>query len=328
MSSVNVANPAEDSLPNGSPETQISSTVPDVQVVTKAEVICISSDESEDEENVETDKEENYVDYMSVKIEGARHPNPVVETASLASVTLPDIWYNLFLPKKSIDSGALSAIQLEAIIYACQRHERKLPDGSRAGYLVGDGAGTGKGRIAAGIIFENYHRGRKKAIWVSASNDLKYDAERDLRDIGADKVTVFSLNKMKYHNISGTVCSLETLGEGVIFCAYSNLTGESRSVGTSQTRLEQLLAWFRVDFDGVIIFDECHNEVKNLAISQVKKRDLAVSVLQTRLPNARVVYISTTGVSEPRKMAYMVRLGLWGQGTSFTGNQFFLCICS
>ena len=32
---------------------------------------------------------------------------------------------------------------------------------------VGDGAGVGKGRIIAGIIFQNYLEGRKKAIWYA-----------------------------------------------------------------------------------------------------------------------------------------------------------------
>lgn len=54
----------------------------------------------------------------------------------------------------------------------------------------------GKGRTIAGIIFENYLKGRKRAIWVSVSNDLKYDAERDLRDIGASKIEVHPLNKV------------------------------------------------------------------------------------------------------------------------------------
>ena len=35
----------------------------------------------------------------------------------------------------------------------------------------------GKGRTIAGIILENYCQKRKRAIWVSVSNDLKYDAE-------------------------------------------------------------------------------------------------------------------------------------------------------
>ena len=40
-----------------------------------------------------------------------------------------------------------------------------LPCGERAGYLIGDGAGVGKGRTVAGIIHENYLCGRKRAIW-------------------------------------------------------------------------------------------------------------------------------------------------------------------
>lgn len=63
-------------------------------------------------------------------------------------------------------------------------------------YLTGDGAGVGKGRTIAGIIWENYLKGRKKALWISVSNDLKYDAERDLRDIGASKIEVHPLNKV------------------------------------------------------------------------------------------------------------------------------------
>lgn len=63
----------------------------------------------------------------------------------------------------------------------------------------GDGAGVGKGRTIAGVIFENYLKGRKRAIWVSVSNDLKYDSERDLKDIGATKIEVYSLNKVNLH---------------------------------------------------------------------------------------------------------------------------------
>ena len=31
--------------------------------------------------------------------------------------------------------------------------------------ISGDGAGVGKGRTVAGIIYENYLCGRKRAIW-------------------------------------------------------------------------------------------------------------------------------------------------------------------
>ena len=39
--------------------------------------------------------------------------------------------------------------------------------------------------------------------------------------------------------------------------------------------------------------------------------------LQKKLPKARVVYASATGATEPRHMAYMVRLGIWGPGSPF-----------
>jgi hypothetical protein len=46
------------------------------------------------------------------------------------------------------------------------------------------GTGVGKGRQIAGLVFENYLRGRRKHVWVSVSGDLVDDARRDMRDIG------------------------------------------------------------------------------------------------------------------------------------------------
>lgn len=128
---------------------------------------------------------------------GKKHPDPVVETVSLSSVEPADVKYELSLPMETINSGSLFALQLEAITYTCQQHDHILPDGSRAGFLIGDGAGVGKDRTIAGLIFENYLKGHKKAIWVSVSNVLKFDAECDLEDIGTANIKVYSLNKVK-----------------------------------------------------------------------------------------------------------------------------------
>lgn len=46
-----------------------------------------------------------------------------------------------------------------------QQHEVILQNNQRAGFLIGDGAGVGKGRTVAGIILENNLKGRKKALW-------------------------------------------------------------------------------------------------------------------------------------------------------------------
>ncbi|XP_032587917.2 protein strawberry notch isoform X2 [Drosophila mojavensis] len=262
---------------------------------------------------------ETYADYWPAKLKlGKKHPDPVVETASLSSVEPCDVYYKLSIPAETINSGQLSALQLESITYASQAHDHLLPDNSRAGFLIGDGAGVGKGRTIAGIIYENYLKGRKKALWISVSNDLKYDAERDLSDIGATRIEVHALNKFKYAKISSDANN--NCKRGVIFSTYSALIGESNNkTGKYRSRFRQLLQWCGEDFEGLIIFDECH-KAKNLCpvgSGKPTKTGQTVLELQQKLPKARVVYASATGASEPKNMAYMVRLGLWGQGTAF-----------
>ncbi|OQV20491.1 Protein strawberry notch-like protein 1 [Hypsibius exemplaris] len=266
---------------------------------------------------------ETYDQYKPSKLAlGVPHPDPIVETLSLASVNPPDITYQLALPEHIGDDGMLSSLQLEAIVYACQKHELflgKPADGPacRAGYLIGDGAGVGKGRTIAGIIYENWLCGRKKAIWISVSNDLKYDAERDLEDIGAN-IDVHSLNKSRYAKLNSSENG--NIRNGVMFVTYPCLIGESMNPRSEYgTRMKQLMKWCGKDFDGVLVFDECHR-AKNLCPSmgtKPTKTGLAVLDIQKLLPKARIVYASATGASEPRNMAYMTRLGLWGPGTPF-----------
>ncbi|KAL1131058.1 hypothetical protein AAG570_012295 [Ranatra chinensis] len=269
---------------------------------------------------------ETYSDYMPSKLKvGMKHPDAVVESTSLSSVEPTDVWYRLNMPQETISQGKLSALQLEAVTYACQQHANKLPDGTKAGFLIGDGAGVGKGRTIAGIIFENYLAGRKKSIWVSVNSDLKYDAERDLRDVGAEKIKVFSLSKFKYSEISSAENG--RVKKGVVFATYSALIAKTAQSGTPyKTRLHQLLDWCGPNFDGVLVFDECH-KAKNLCprnSTRPTKTGTTVLELQNSLPAARVVYASATGATEPRNMAYMVRLGMWGNGTPYDKFSHFM----
>ncbi|XP_071399419.1 si:ch73-63e15.2 [Centroberyx affinis] len=270
-------------------------------------------EEAEEEETEELGHVDTYADYKPSKSTiGISHPDIVVETNTLSSVPPPDITYTLSIPQPTINSGLLSALQLEAIIYACQQHEVILQNNQRAGFLIGDGAGVGKGRTVAGIILENYLKGRKKALWFSISNDLKFDAERDLKDIDAPTIPVHALNKIKYGDTATS--------EGVLFATYSALIGESQAGGQHRTRIKQILDWCKSDFDGVIVFDECH-KAKNATSTKMGK---AVLDLQNKLPRARVVYASATGASEPKNMIYMSRLGIWGEGTPFKTFEDFL----
>ena len=61
---------------------------------------------------------------------------------------------------------------------------------------------------------------------------------------------------MKYAKINSSVNG--NVRKGVMYATYSALIGESQGGGKYKTRLKQLLHWCGDDFDGPIIFDECH----------------------------------------------------------------------
>ena len=81
------------------------------------------------------DAEPLYSDYVPRKFSlGRPHPDVLVESASLAACTPPDVRYQLHLPQRTIDSGVLSSPQLEAICYAAQiQEEFLLPSSDSAG---------------------------------------------------------------------------------------------------------------------------------------------------------------------------------------------------
>ena len=102
----------------------------------------VVEDEAEDESEEEEEHEpgEVFADYRPSKLHiGQPHPDAVKETASLAAIEPPNITYALAIPEL-VESGKLSGLQLESIVYACQRHELLLPSGSRCGFFIGDGA--------------------------------------------------------------------------------------------------------------------------------------------------------------------------------------------
>jgi len=74
--------------------------------------------------------------------------------------------------------------------------------------------GVGKGRQIAGIVMENFLRGRKKAVWVSVGPDLLEDARRDLRDIGAGAIQVHDL---RHWDASKKLSAVNTCQTGVLF---------------------------------------------------------------------------------------------------------------
>jgi hypothetical protein len=192
--------------------------------------------------------EEIYDTYVCRHLrEGKNHPDHIVETTTLSLIDPPEITYQHHLQQVA-QTGALSSPQLETVIYAQQRYEsypacKENNTNERPGFFLGDGAGVGKGRQIAGIIFENHAIGVKRFLWLSVSSDLHYDAERDLKDV-AEGTDLPELNLYPKKTNTGTIQTLSTsstfaqqgIGNGVLFCTYSLLMGAKAGCNTSVVR--------------------------------------------------------------------------------------------
>ena len=273
---------------------------------------------------------------QTIAIEGARpHPTALVQSASMASVAPPMPSYVPRLPGDLVTEGILSDAQIETIIYAGEAHQsflaghykadesfdrldRVAPEAEgavqfRKGYFLGDGTGCGKGRQAAGILLDNWLQGRRRALWISKSDKLLEDAQRDWSALGQEKLQIVPLTRTK----QGQPIKLR---QGILFTTYATLRSSDR--GGKNSRLQQILDWLGTDFDGVILFDEAHAMANAVGSASARgqqapsQQGLAGLRLQHALPKARVVYISATGATTVQNLGYAQRLGLWG-GTDF-----------
>jgi hypothetical protein len=308
--------------PNDAAEGSGTSDSGGTPAVTNSEVERETIDADADRQ---IDGEEVFADYRPTffRLKGAvKHPTTLVESSVMATTELPKSTVTLNLPQETVTSGALSDAQLEAIAYAAQAHETVFENGDRQGFFIGDGTGVGKGREIAGTILHNFREGRRKAVWISEKEGLSKDARRDLDGIGGKEIQVHEMVK-KINRPPG---------DGVAFLTYDGLKngfdgidqeGKIRASNDKPSRIKTLLDWLGSDFDGVIALDEVHNAGNVIPIkgprgyTDPSKKALAVVDLQKVFPNARVLYVSATGATEPNNLAFASRLGLWGIGKAF-----------
>ena len=189
---------------------------------------------------------------QTLRIAGAQpHPTKLVQSAAMAAVAPPRPSYKPLLPSRLVEGGLLSDAQLESIVYAGEAHSGHLagsytvdetwdqvaaaPEGAagavrfRRGWFLGDGTGAGKGRQVAAIILDNWLRpapakagGRRRALWISKSDKLIEDAERDWTALGGYRSDLVPLSRFK----QGAAI---TLAEGILFTTYATLRTQARA---------------------------------------------------------------------------------------------------
>lgn len=276
---------------------------------------------------------------QSINIIGAvAHTTALVQSAAMASIAPPLPSYRPTLPKSLVSSRTLSDAQIESVIYAGEAHSAHLSgtytinetydrlnaaaEGAenafkiRRGWFLGDGTGCGKGRQVAGVIMDNFLKGRRRALWISKSDKLIEDAVRDWTALGGAASDIVPLGRYR----QGAPIKLE---QGILFVTYAALRTSERQDGDGTlkaSRLQQLIDWLGRDFDGVIAFDEAHamaNAAGDKGERGEKKpseQGLAGLRLQNAVPDARVIYVSATGATTVANLAYASRLGLWDTG--------------
>src|SRR3546814_1781548 len=101
----------------------------------------------------------------------------------------------------------------------------------RGGFL-GGGTGAGKGRQVAGIILDNWLKGRRRAVWLSVSDRLLEDAQRDWSALGQERLLVTPLSRFRQG-------SPIKLAEGVLFTTYATLRSQARE--SKASRVDQIV---------------------------------------------------------------------------------------
>ena len=227
-----------------------------------------------------------------------RHPAILAVPTALANL-IPPPPRPAKIPAWILKNHVLSDSQLEAYLRAQHAFDSKPFSGQhfRNGFLLGDGTGTGKGRVVTALAAEAWSRGHRRSLWVSTTPRLWADSLRDWMAVGGNSKT--------FHRMKGDSKQSIHVGDGLMFCSYASL----------RTNQDNLLAWLSEadspERDPFIAFDESQS-LGNINSAQ----GAAAMNIQSNLRDARVLYTSSTPFRSPDALCYATRLGLWDRDAS------------
>jgi len=253
------------------------------------------------------------------------HPIQLYESCNMAAVQLPQLPQQALLhPDMQMlaTSGFLSEAQHEAACYI-KRAINYTPGKS---FFLGDATGVGKTRTAMAVAYDRMLSScpvavdaegptrRFRMVWVSCRAGLEQCVQDTLRELhdkcgqAAPSYEWFSSNKTGRKRSHRETTAKQRPSIEVYFATY----GALRQLLPTKSRPVPLLAtiteWLHDSTDSLIVFDEAH-----LARTTNSATQRAVVQLQHQASQSAVLYLTATAASDVNNLAYMQRLGLYGQ---------------
>ena len=165
-------------------------------------------------------------------------------------------------------AGSLDASTRPSISSARRRTTPRAPSASGAASCSATAPAPARAASRPASSSTTGCKGRRKAVWISKSDKLIEDAQRDWSALGMERLLVTPLSRFP----QGTPI---TLAEGILFTTYATLRSDDR--GEKVSRVRQIVDWLGADFDGVIVFDESprHAERRRRQGRSGRRRPLA-----------------------------------------------------
>tara|TARA_B110000046_G_scaffold148859_2_gene156854 strand:- start:66 stop:2732 length:2667 start_codon:yes stop_codon:yes gene_type:complete len=205
---------------------------------------------------------------------GGDHPAKMVESFTLSHVSLPHVSTQL---QVSAPNGTVSAFQHET----ARRAVASLD--SVGVFVLGDGTGSGKGRVLACIAADHIARygADVRILWMSANQTLGAYADKELHGIGSLPIVGLS--------------DIQTAAGRVVYTTYGTL------MHTAHKEQHRVISdWLSGAKVSLVLLDEAH---------LLRGRSKVAARIGSLIPStARIVYCTATLMSNRSHVQYLHRV--------------------